>query len=80
MGFGSWASVILLCASMPVAAQQWTASPAQDQAAPDRDHPTLSHRPASVLGSVPEGKIKLDVVVTDDSGRTVAGLEQKDST
>jgi hypothetical protein len=40
MGLGSWASVILLCASMPVAAQQWTASPAQDQAAPDREHPT----------------------------------------
>jgi VWFA-related protein len=80
MGFGGWASVILFCASMPVAAQQWIASPPQDQAAPDRDHPTLSHRPAPAPGSIPEGKVKLDVVVTDDSGRLVAGLEQKDFT
>ena len=79
MGFGSWASVILLCASMPLAAQQPAAPPGPDQQAPDREHPSLSHRPPPAAGS-PEGKIKLDVLVTDEAGRPVAGLEQKDFT
>src|SRR3954452_4945916 len=79
MGFGSWASVILLCATVPSAAQQGTASPIQSRVPPDRGHPTLSQRPAPASGSS-EGKIKLDVVVTDDAGRPVAGLEQKDFT
>jgi VWFA-related protein len=79
MGFGSWASVILLCAAMPVAAQQGAAPPAPNQAAPDRDHPSLSHRPAPVAGS-PEGAIKLDVLVTDEAGRPVSGLQREDFT
>ena len=65
MSFGSWALVIVVCASMPLAAQQGTTVPAQSQAAPAPDHPTLSHRPEPAPGSVPEGKIKIDVVVTD---------------
>jgi VWFA-related protein len=76
MGFGSWASVILLCASMPVAAQQGAVSPVPDQSAPNGGPPSLSHRPTPAAGS-PEGAIRLDVLVTDDSGRPVAGLEQK---
>jgi VWFA-related protein len=80
MSFGSWASIIVVCASMALAAQQGTTVPAQSQAAPARDHPTLSHRPEPAPGSVPEGKIKIDVVVTDGAGRPVAGLEQKDFT
>jgi hypothetical protein len=80
MSFGSWAWVIAVCASIPLAAQQGTTVPAPSQAAPARDHPTLSHRPEPAPGSVPEGKIKIDVVVTDGSGRPVAGLEQKDFT
>ena len=78
MGFGGWACVILLCASMRLAAQPATASPARNQAAPDRDHPTLSHRPPP--GGTTDGEIKLDVVVTDSAGRPVIGLEQKDFT
>jgi len=80
MSFGSWASIIVVCASMPLAAQQGTTVPAQSQAAPARDHPTLSHRPEPAPGSVPEGKIKLDIVVTDGLGWPVAGLERKDFT
>jgi VWFA-related protein len=80
MGFGSWAGLILLCASMPLMTQQGTASPNQPQAAADRNHPTFSRRPAPPPGSVPEGKIKLDVLVTDAAGQPVAGLEQRDFT
>jgi VWFA-related protein len=80
MSFGGWASIIVVCASMPLAAQQGTTVPAQSQAAPARDHPTLSHRAEPAPGSVPEGKIKVDVLVTDGLGRPVAGLEQKDFT
>ena len=79
MGFGSWASMSLLCATVPLAAQQGTVSPAQNQAQRDRDHPVLSHRPPPAVGP-PEGKIKLDVLVIDDAGQPVAGLEQKDFT
>jgi VWFA-related protein len=79
MGFCGWASIILLCAGLPVAAQQGAGSPAQNPTRQDRDHPTLSHRPPPAAGP-PAGKIKLDVVVTDDAGGPVAGLEQKDFT
>ncbi|HEX4581456.1 MAG TPA: VWA domain-containing protein [Acidobacteriaceae bacterium] len=53
-------------------------STAAQQSPPD--HPALSHHPAPAPGSEAEGKIKLDVVVTDDAGRPVAGLEEKDFT
>jgi VWFA-related protein len=75
MGFG-WASVVLLCAWLPVAAQG-TSSPTQNQAPQDRDHPALSHRPPPAAGSA---EIKLDVLVTDSAGRPVAGLQQQDFT
>ncbi|HEY3990367.1 MAG TPA: VWA domain-containing protein [Acidobacteriaceae bacterium] len=72
--------MVLICAVLTAAAQQGTGSAAQNQAQPDRDHPTLSHRPPPAAGSSPEGKIKLDVVVTDDAGKAVAGLERKSFT
>jgi VWFA-related protein len=50
---------------------------AQSPQATDQNHPALSHRPPP---SPAESQIKLDVLVTDDSGRPVAGLEQKDFT
>jgi VWFA-related protein len=79
MGFGSWASAILVCASLPMTAQQAAAPPAPNQAAPDRAHPALSRRTPPNPGA-PEGQIKLDVLVTDAAGRPVAGLEQQDFT
>jgi VWFA-related protein len=79
MGSCGRVSILLLCVWLPVAAQQGAGSPGQNQARQDQDHPTLSHRPPPGAGP-PEGKIKLDVVVTDDAGRAVAGLEQKDFT
>jgi hypothetical protein len=41
--------------------------------------PLPSSRPAPAAGS-PEGKIKLDVLVTDEAGRPVTGLGPKDFT
>jgi VWFA-related protein len=69
MGLGGWASMIFLGASMSAM------SMAAQQSPPD--HPTLSHRPAP--GSE-DDKITLDVLVTDEAGRPVAGLERKDFT
>jgi VWFA-related protein len=43
------------------------------------DHPGLSHRPPPHRGT-PAGRIQLDVLVADDAGRPVAGLEQKNFT
>ncbi|HEY3990366.1 MAG TPA: VWA domain-containing protein [Acidobacteriaceae bacterium] len=54
-------------------------SHAQSQQAPDQNHPELSHRPPPNPG-VSEGKIKLDVLVTDGSGNAIAGLQQGDFT
>ena len=81
MGLGGWASIVLICAGLPAAAQQGAGSLTQNQAQPNQnhpaDHPTLSHRPPP--GPL-DGQIKLDVVVTDDAGKAVAGLKQKDFT
>ena len=77
MGLSGWASIVLLCAGLPAAAQQGAGSPGQNQARTDRNSPSLAHRPPP--GPL-EGRIKLDVVVTDDAGQPVAGLEQKDFT
>jgi VWFA-related protein len=81
MGLREWAVAIFLCSGIfPMSTAAQLAPIAPNQAAPDRDHPALSHRPAPAPGSEAEGKIKLDIVVTDEAGRPVAGLEQKDFT
>jgi VWFA-related protein len=59
-------------------AQQPPQAPARQAASPNQDHPGLSHRPATA--GTPEGKIQLDVLVTDSAGRPVAGLQQQDFT
>jgi hypothetical protein len=68
MGATRWAFVLLLIsiAGTGVAQQSGISH-----------EPTLSHRPPPVAGA-PENQTKLDVVVTDDAGQPVAGLEQKD--
>jgi hypothetical protein len=78
MGFRTWAFAVLVCASAPIGAQSGSMA-MQSQPEPDRDHPALSHRRPQTAG-VPEGQIKIDVLVTDAAGRPVAGLEQKDFT
>src|SRR6201996_928091 len=74
-----WALFLLLSApSAGISQQSSVPTPpdsAQSPQATDQGHPALSHRPPP---SPAEGQIKLDVLVTDDSGRPVAGLEQKD--
>jgi VWFA-related protein len=62
-----WASFLLFCIACTGVAQQ---------GGPPHE-PSLSHRPPP--GPL-EDRIKLDVVVTDDAGQPVAGLEQKDFT
>jgi hypothetical protein len=55
-------------------------SPADSTQSPhstEQGHPALSHRPPP---NPAEGKIKLDVLVTDNSGRPIEGLEQKNFT
>jgi VWFA-related protein len=64
-----WASFLLFCIACTGVAQQGGAP----------HEPSLSHRPPPATGA-PEGRINLDVVVTDDAGQPVAGLEQKDFT
>jgi VWFA-related protein len=50
---------------------------AEPQAAPAPHTPALTQRPAPAPVAA-EGRIKLDVVVTDKSGKPVSGLELKD--
>jgi VWFA-related protein len=78
-----WALFLIFCATAIARAQQ-SPLPAADgqtpsQKAPNQNSPELSHRPPPHPGS-PEGKIKLDVVVTDSTGRPVAGLQRQDFT
>jgi VWFA-related protein len=69
MGMNRWASFLLFGIASIGMAQQ-SATPAA---------PGLSHRPTA-NAQTPEGRIKLDVVVTDSAGRAVGGLQQQDFT
>jgi VWFA-related protein len=74
--------ILLRCATALMLSLACTGLAQPDGAAAAQQHgghPELSHRPAP-NPDAPQGKIKLDVVVTDDAGRPVAGLEQKDFT
>ncbi len=64
---------VLFCVTCSGLAQQ----SAQSAARQDTNHPELSHRPAPEP-EAPQGRIKLDVLVTDASGHPVAGLTQQD--
>ena len=78
MGMSRWALSLLFCFAYVGVAQQ-TALP--EPQAPNQNRPALSHRPPPPsLAAVPQGTIKLDVMVTDRAGRPVAGLQQQDFT
>jgi VWFA-related protein len=69
---------LLGSASVGISQQSSVPAPADSTQSPrstDQGHPSLSHRSPP---NPAEGQIKLDVLVTDNSGRPVAGLEQKD--
>lgn len=66
---------LLLCLACTGAAQQ-TAPPAAPQ---DQNRPGLTHRPAPHQ-EASQGKVKIDVLVTDTAGHPVAGLTQQDFT
>jgi VWFA-related protein len=73
---------VLLCLSALAWAQQTPAPAAlqsQPASPPAPQDPVLSVRPAPAPRNG-EGRVKLDVVVTDKSGRPVSGLELKDFT
>ena len=67
-------AVLMLCFACAAFAQQ-SAVPASQR---DQSHPELSHRPPPDSGA--NGKMQLDVVVTDQAGQPVGGLTQKDFT
>jgi VWFA-related protein len=67
------ALALTLCFACTAVAQQSTRPAAQQ----DNSHPELSHRPAP-NPEAPQGRIGLDVLVTDASGHPVAGLKQQD--
>jgi len=77
---------VFLCLQLRAFARQTPAAPepaTQSQAEPSPKDPVLTHRPAprppAVSGAVsPEGRLHLDVLVTDDSGVPVSGLEPMD--
>jgi VWFA-related protein len=72
---------LLLLATPPSGLAQ--ADPATTpQTAPPREDPGLKLRPPPQPKAArkPEGRIHLDVVITDDSGKPVSGLEGKDFT
>jgi VWFA-related protein len=73
-----WALFLLLSAASVAISQQSfvpASAVAESPQAADQTRPALSHRPPP---NPAEGQIKLDVLVTDDAGRPVAGLEEKD--
>jgi VWFA-related protein len=69
--------VVMFCLASIAGAQQSPvpATPTQDA---ERSHPELSHRPPHP--GAPEGRMKLDVLVTDSAGASVAGLQLQDFT
>jgi VWFA-related protein len=74
-----WALFLLLFYGLVNIDQQGAAPMAAGQQTPNQNQPALSHR-AAPTAAVSEGKIKLDVVVTDTAGQPVGGLQQQDFT
>jgi VWFA-related protein len=74
-----WALFLLLSATSAGIPQQNSVPASADsvQSPQTTDHPALSHRPPP---GPAEGRIKLDVLVTDAAGRPFAGLQQADFT
>jgi VWFA-related protein len=77
-----WAIFQMLCVAMfccaSVAEAQQSPVPATPSQGAERSHPELSHRPPHP--DAPEGRMKLDVLVTDSAGAPIAGLQQQDFT
>jgi VWFA-related protein len=71
-----WVAILLVAAAISAGAQ----SDNTDKSKQEPPDPTFSQRPAPKPQSllIPEGKIKLDVVVNDAAGKPVAGLEPWD--
>jgi len=74
-------AVALLIITAPAALAHAQSNPQPSQSSPRQElpDPTLEDRPPPVPNSprIPEGKIKLDVVVDDRAGKPVPGLEMR---
>ena len=73
---GWWVAILVVSVAIAAGAQ----SDKPDRQKPEPPDPTFSQRPAPRPQSllIPEGKIKLDVVVNDAAGNPVLGLEPWD--
>jgi VWFA-related protein len=74
-----WALCLLLFYAAVYLDRQSAFPSAWAQQTPNQAQPALSHRQLPSAG-LPQGKIKLDVVVTDGSGKPVGGLGRQDFT
>ncbi len=76
VGWAMWIALMLLAISVVSGAQ----NAAPENTKPEPPDPALTQRPAPTPKNsiIPEGKIKLDVVVTDTVGNPVTGLEPWD--
>lgn len=80
----AWYAAFILLPTLAFTQQATPAAPAAAQSdSPAPQAPALNPRPAYAPGPAPtsaEGRIHLDVVVTDKSGKAVSGLELQDFT
>jgi VWFA-related protein len=78
----AWYAAFILLPTLAIAQQTTPPAPSASQSgSPAPQAPALNPRPVNTPAPMPkEGRIHLDVVVTDKSGKPVSGLELKDFT
>ena len=79
MPTGHLAVALLIIAASAAPARAQSSTPPSQASPRDLPDPTLEYRPRSAPSSlrIPDGKIKLDVVVDDRAGKPALGLEKR---
>lgn len=79
MPTGHLAVALLIIAASAAPARAQSSTPPSQASPRDLPDPTLEYRPLSAPSSlrIPDGKIKLDVVVDDRAGKPALGLEKR---